>query len=197
MLSIIVPYRNRPDQLQYFVNHMKWFHKVSLTIVEQVDEKAFNRGRLLNIGFIETVNPDTKDVCFHDIDMIPKEDYPIWNDRPVSQLATSNIQKKDYLGGVTMFTTESFISSEGYHNEYFHRAEDNEMMFNLKGKKIKVANVSMGFRHIPHPRTGPEFIPELWAKAQLPRNINMLENCRYELISKETFDTHTHLKVLL
>lgn len=197
MLELIVPYRNRPDQLQYFTNHMKWFHNVHVTIVEQTDEKPFNRGRLLNIGFIETVTPDTKLVCFHDIDMIPRRDYPDYHPAPVIQYASSSIQKKDYLGGVTLFSTEAFIKSEGYHNDYFHRAEDNEQMFNLKNKKIRVYAFPIGFDYIPHPRTGPEFIPELWQKAQLPRTKNMLKTCDYELISKEVYDTHVHLKVAL
>lgn len=198
MLAIIVPYRDRPDQLQYFVYHMKWFYNFRVIVVEQTDDKPFNRGRLLNIGFIESVTPETKQIIFHDIDMIPKENYPtLWDKDQVVQLASSTIQKKDYLGGVTLFTTDAFIKSEGYHNEYFHRAEDNEQMFNLKMKKIKVVAYKMDFNFIPHPRTGPEFIPELWAKAQLPRTINMLENCKYELISREVRDTHTHIKVAL
>lgn len=195
MLTIIVPYRDREEHLKQFIPHMnKYVPDAKIIVVEQAGSGPFNRGRLLNIGFLET-NIHTH-YCFHDVDLIPVNcKYDLLNG--VNQLAYSKIQPKDYLGGVTMFDITSFFESCGYHNDYFHRAEDNEMMFNLKQKGIFVADHRFTFKQLPHPRTGPEFIPELWQKAQLPRNINMLENCKYELISKEVHDTHTHLKVRL
>jgi GT2 family glycosyltransferase len=115
----------------------------------------------------------------------------------VTQMAKSNIQVSDYLGGVTMFNRDTFIEAGGYHNDYFHRAEDNEMRFNLKGKGIPVLYRFAVYQQLPHTRTGPEFIPELWEKAKLPRKINMLETCSYKLISKEVKEGYTHLRVLL
>lgn len=195
MLAIIVPYRDREDHLKQFIPHMnKFLPDAMIMIVEQADHKAFNRGKLLNIGFLES--PYISHFVFHDVDMLPI--YCNYTGRiAVTQLVYSEIQKTDYLGGVTMFDKPIFQTIGGYHNDYFHRAEDNEMMFNLKGLKIPIVNRFGTFKQLPHPRTGPEFIPELWQKAQLPRTINMLETCKYELISKEVHTTHTHLKVLL
>lgn len=194
MLAIIVPYRDRKSHLDQFIPHMnKYLPDAKIVIVEQADDKPFNRARLLNIGFLET---DATHYCFHDVDMLPVScDY--FELYMVQQFAKSDIQKVDYLGGVTMFDRETFIKAEGYHNDYFHRAEDNCMMFNLKRKKIPVINRFGTFHQLPHPRTGPEFIPELWQKAQLPRTKNMLNTCEYQLISKEVHDTHTHFRVLL
>lgn len=198
MLAIIVPYRDREENLKQFIPHMnKYLPEAEIFIVEQADGKPFNRGKLLNIGFIHGPTHTTPPViCFHDIDMLPVDvDY---SERSgVTQLASSDIQIRDYLGGVTMIDMPTFYKIGGYHNDYFHRAEDNEMRFRLRHLKIPVINRFGLFKQLPHTRSGPEFIPELWQKAQLPRNINMLENCNYELISKEIYDTHTHLKVRL
>lgn len=189
-MVIIVPYRNRPEHLEQFTKVMA-AHDVY--IIEQVDDKPFNRGKLINVGFLE-VMPSS--FVAHDVDMIPiKVDYSV--NYGIVQLAKSDIQKVDYLGGVTKYYWHGFQAAGGYHNEFFHRAEDNEMMFHLKRMGIPVTNNFGTFVNLPHPRTGPEFIPELWQKAQIPRNINMLENCHYTLISKENKGLYTLIKVEL
>jgi hypothetical protein len=194
MLSIVVPYRNREDHLAQFIPHMnKYLPNAKIVIVEQADDKPFNRGKLLNISFKEI---DSFYYCFHDVDHLPI-DVPYICSPGVNQLAYSNIQTSNFLGAVTMYDKQTFEKSEGYHNDYFHRAEDNEMMTNLMLKRIFVSHRFGTFKTLPHPRTGPEFIPELWQKAQLPRTKNMLKTCEYQLISKEVYGTHTHLRVLL
>lgn len=69
MLAIIVPYRDREDHLKEFIPHMnKYLPDAKIVIVEQADEKPFNRGKLLNVGFLET---DFFYYCFHDVDHLP------------------------------------------------------------------------------------------------------------------------------
>ena len=57
-IGIIVPYRNRRSHLNHFTTSIKHHFDDSklsyeLIIVEQSDEKSFNRGSLLNIGVIK------------------------------------------------------------------------------------------------------------------------------------------------
>lgn len=190
-MTIIVPYRNRPDHLEAFTKVMS-AHDVY--VIEQADDKPFNRGKLINIGFLE-IQPQY--FVAHDVDMIPiKVDYS--ETKGVTQLAKSDIQLVDYLGGVTMFSAEIFRNVGGYHNDYWHRAEDNCMMFNLKRFGIPVLNRFGTFINLPHERTGPEFIPELWRKAQLPRLIqNQLSICKYNVVSEEDKGLYKHIKVEL
>lgn len=194
MLAIIVPFRNRHEHLDHFIPHMnKYLPDAKIVIVEQADELPFNRGKLINVGFLEF---PTDHICAHDVDMLPIN-VNYFEGPGVQQKASSEIQKQDYLGGVTIFDHETFWLMCGYHNDYWHRAEDNELMFHLKRLQIPIYNRFGTFFQLPHPRTGPEFIPELWQKAQLPRTKNMLKTCEYQLISKEVHDTHVHLKVTL
>lgn len=187
-MTILVPYRDREEHLKEFVVELGARHNI--VVIEQCDEKPFNRGKLINVGYLETLP-----TCFvaHDVDKIGV-DAAYGEMSGVVQLCGSQIQKKDYLGGVTMFSATCF---PGYHNDYYHRAEDNEMMFHLKRIGQRVLQWHWQFRELPHPRSGPEFIPELWQKAKLPRTRDMLKTCEYQLISKEIKEGYTLIKVLL
>ena len=56
-LGVIVPYRKRFGQLQRFLQYVpKYLQKQELNyeiiVAEQMDEEDFNRGALLNAGFL-------------------------------------------------------------------------------------------------------------------------------------------------
>lgn len=193
-MHIIVPYRNRPDHLTAFIKHMSaYLPGADIVVVEQADNKPFNRAKLLNVGFLET-NPDF--FCAHDVDHLPLSlDYS--PKIGVTQLASSQIQLHGFLGGVTMFDNKTFRKVGGYDNDFFHRAEDNSLMFNLSRLGIPVINRFGVFDLQPHPRSGPEFIPALWAKARRLRMIqDQLSICQYQITDRIETD-YLHLKVKL
>lgn len=193
-LCIVVPYRDREEHLKVFIPSIQaYLPGDEIIVVEQADQKPFNRGKLLNVGFIHS---DSTHVVFHDVDMLPVKVSYLERGN-VTQIAFSDIQLVDYLGGVTMFERKTFKSAGGYHNDYFHRAEDNEMRFKLKKLGIPVLNRFGIFKELQHERPAIEFDPVLWQKAQLPRTKDMLKTCEYKLISKEVKDGYTHLKVEL
>jgi beta-1,4-galactosyltransferase 1 len=193
---IIVPYRNREEHLSRFI--LEWpkiYKDLKICVVEQVEGKPFNRGKLLNIGYLE--NPGYSHYVFHDVDMLPIiGGYTVNYKWQVVQLAKSNIQAFDYLGGVTRFSKTAFERVGGYNNEYYHRAEDNEMMFNLKRLGISVTNKPYVYKVLDHERKGPEFDPALWQKAQLKRKEqNQLKLCRYTVIQTKEIGEVRHIVV--
>lgn len=193
-MTIIVPYRDRPHQLPIFVKHMSaYLTGADIVVVEQADNKPFNRAKLINAGFAET-KPEF--FVAHDIDMLALAvDYT--PTKGVTQLAGNEIQKTGYLGGVTMFDAVTFRKAGGYNNSYYHRAEDNEMAFQLARLGIKPAERFGVFDLQPHPRRGPEFIPALWAKSKQARwEWNQIDTCKYEIISREETN-YLHLKIKL
>ena len=125
-LGVIVPYRDREEHLIIFKKHItEYLNKQNilfeLIIVEQTNDKPFNRGKLLNIGFIEAGRLGCDYVVFHDVDMLPIDvDYSYSPD--VLQLANNFISDTDYtkeiydgyFGGVTMFPIDSFKKVNGY-----------------------------------------------------------------------------------
>lgn len=195
-MTIITPYRNRPDHINRFIPHMHaYVPHARILVVEQAEGTKWNREILFNVGVREC--PDDFYV-FHDVDMLPVSvDYS--PSLGVTQLASSTIQSRDYLGGVTMFDHDTYVKAGGYHNDFWGgRAGDNEMSFNLKRLGIRVLNRFGNFKMLPHPRTGPEFIPDLWDRAQRPREVqDQLLSCEYEVVSDIHKATHRHIIVEL
>lgn len=77
MNYIVIPYRNREDDLDFYIKEMPTIlneslgaNKWKIIISEQCDGKIFNRGLMKNIGFLEA-----HDICgnfiFNDVDIVP------------------------------------------------------------------------------------------------------------------------------
>lgn len=132
-IAIIVPYRDRREQLDTFIPHMIEFFKnkevdYEIFVIEQSDDKPFNYGKLCNIGF--SLLKDKFDYfCFHDVDMLPVNDDCDYNYIHVGgypvHLATRvsahryKLPYLEYMGGVVMFSKEDFEKVNGYSNEYW------------------------------------------------------------------------------
>ena len=78
-LAIIVPYRNRHRNLRLFIRHIHKFlakqdQHYTIYLIEPLSYLKFNRGLLMNIGFIESIRDSNEIDCFifHDVDMIPE-----------------------------------------------------------------------------------------------------------------------------
>lgn len=191
-LTVIVPYRDREEHLEAFIQHMKFsLPHAEFCIVEQDGEKPFNRGKLLNIGFLET---QADYYCFHDVDMLPLQvdySYPVIP----TQLAKSSIQTSGFFGAVTMFNKRDFMKANGFNNTYFHRAEDNEMWFNLKRILMPYRERFGVFRELSHERPAVEFDPVLWEKAKHPRPLyDGLSHTSYTVTERTQIDNFKMLK---
>jgi hypothetical protein len=129
-LAIIVPYRDREEQLNTFVPHMHEFLKdkgveYDIFIAEQSDDRPFNYGKLCN-SVVKELDEEYNYFCFHDIDMLPVSDdcdygFP---ETPI-HLAT-NVEVHDnklpypqYFGGVVLINREDFEKANGYSPEYY------------------------------------------------------------------------------
>lgn len=79
-VAIIVPYRDRADQLPIFLKNihpflMKQQIEYGIFIIEQTAAHAFNRASLLNVGFKEALKLHQWDcLIFHDVDLLPLDD---------------------------------------------------------------------------------------------------------------------------
>jgi len=164
-LGIIVPYRARDRQLLIFKKVITTYLNnknipYELIIVEQDKARLFNRGKLLNVGYVHAKKLKCDYVVFHDVDMIPVDvDYSP-SDFPV-QLSTKFISPEpsfsriifdEYFGGVTIFPMNIFEMINGYSNQFWGWGyEDNDLLHrcrqysvDLYEKKIeqKVSNTA-------------------------------------------------------
>ncbi len=194
MISIIVPYRDRAEHLAEFLTGMlKIEQEKEIIIVEQEEGKPFNRGKLLNIGAIYSKGTH---LIMHDVDMIPMfKEYPIRDG--VTQLSSSDIQTVNYLGGVTMFDSDTFFAIGGYSNNFFSRAEDNECWFNMRKYRCNYITDHHKFKMLNHARPAIEFDPALWAKAQRPRFQDGVQFCEFKILESIESKGFNMLKVSL
>lgn len=157
-LGIIVPYRDRESHLSKFREGINSYFKnlkikYELIIVEQSDDKPFNRGKLLNIGYIKAKELGCDYIVFHDVDMIPIDVDYSYSEVPL-HLATNfeleydkskNLQFDDYFGGVTMFSSDVFERINGYSNLYWGWGfEDDDLLFRASNKKIALDSKIIG-----------------------------------------------------
>lgn len=83
-VAVIVPYRDRPDNLRVFLHHMhQYLRKQELDygiyIIEQSAGDDFNRAKLLNVGYeVSKRLHDHNCFVFHDVDLIPENDRSIY-----------------------------------------------------------------------------------------------------------------------
>jgi hypothetical protein len=135
MLGVIIPYRDRQAHLDAFVPHLAtYFQRDKLDkeipyralVIEQGNDKPFNRGMLLDIG--ATLAQDCDYLCFHDVDYLPLwADYSrppgpariIWYGCEVRWLSMNNDNyfREDYdvcFGGVILIPRPAFEAINGY-----------------------------------------------------------------------------------
>lgn len=78
-VAIVIPYRNRTLQLQIFLSYIHPFLQKQMLnyrifIIEQGTKGAFNRAKLLNVGYAEALKIFPYHCfIFHDVDLIPQK----------------------------------------------------------------------------------------------------------------------------
>lgn len=199
-LSIIVPYRNRAKHLSVFAPHMKSrFKDAEILVVEQADDKLFNRAKLLNIGFLNT---KADYVAMHDVDMLPvKADYSY----PVipTHIATKVSQFRykmpfpEYFGGVTLFNRKDFIKLNGYSNEFYGwGGEDNEMHDHVLKSGFKIDRRQCTFESLHHRPEDRSNHANNWKKWKEGRgDEDGLIHCKYEIVNKTDHANYIKLSV--
>ncbi|CAF0905588.1 unnamed protein product [Brachionus calyciflorus] len=153
-VGIIVPYRDREENLKIFLYHMhpllqRQEIKYTIFVVEQINSDKFNKGKLMNSAFVEVINK-TKDfdcVVFHDVDLLPTDDLNLYScpeKRPkhLSILVGKTDWRKYYpilVGGVLIFRLENFIKINGYSNRFWGWGAEDDDMYN------RLQNSGVGF----------------------------------------------------
>ena len=174
-LAIIVPFRDsdpqqkRKTHLTKFVPYMtEYLSKIpeledfKIFIIEQSnDERKFNRGKLLNIGFILAKRDGFNTFVFHDVDLLPSESLSKWYaERPpkhtlfhIARCWDRYNTNEKYLGGIVSFSDEDFELIDGFPNIYWGwGGEDDEL-----AKRVAKFNITVS----GPPKTLPNAIEDL------------------------------------
>ena len=142
---ILIPYRNRPKQLEKFINEcapiiIENLPNSKIIIIEQEEGKDFNRGFLLNCGFKEYENK-CKYFLTHDIDIFPKE-------KAIKEIYKREIKLNEILaisspenslGGVIKVCENTIFGVNGFPNNYFGwGAEDKALQNRTELRKCDI-----------------------------------------------------------
>ncbi|BHF75871.1 Beta-1,4-galactosyltransferase 3 [Sparganum proliferum] len=162
--AIIVPFRNRYANLSVFLNHMHPFLRhqqlaYTIYVIDQRQPKLFNRGALLNIGFLEASKRHPYSCfIFHDVDLLPEDDRNLYTCEAQPLHLSVAIDKFAYnlfyestFGGAVAMTATQFNKTHGFPNSYFGwGGEDDDMSrrltfarFKLTRRDLKIARYTM------------------------------------------------------
>lgn len=149
--AIIVPYRQREKQLNSFLIYMHNYLRKQkihyrIFIVEQFDQKPFNRAKLFNIGFEYARKLDFPCVVLHDVDLMPLHLGQLYacSQQPRHMCASLdefrfNLPYSGLFGGAVAIESNVFSEINGMSN-MFHGwgGEDDDLFGRLEAKQIKI-----------------------------------------------------------
>lgn len=124
--AIIVPYRQREEQLNKFLVYMHNFLRrqkihYRIFVIEQLDPKPFNRAKLLNIGAMIAMRFDFPCLVLQDVDLLPTNLGHIYacTRRPRHMCAALdkfryNLPYNEIAGGAIAIQSRTFLTVNGF-----------------------------------------------------------------------------------
>lgn len=154
--GIIIPYRDRKEHLASSAPILKQFGPVY--VIEQIGKHPFNRGKLINVGFLE-FRDNFYYFAAHDVDMIPQAlGYYEYSSIPC-HIATQTEQfgykmpYERYFGGVTLFPNDKFEQVNGFSNEFWGwGGEDDYLRRKIEAMSIPIKSRQCKFSSLTHSR---------------------------------------------
>lgn len=157
MHAILIPYRDRAEHLAALLPvlhaHLAAIpHRVF--VIEQVDNKPFNRGKLFNAGF-RMLGPEHTTVVLHDVDLVPEHaDYANITQPTHLSAHCSQFQHGPpalCFGGVVAFPVEQFRRVNGFSNDYWGwGAEDDDLRDRCGHAGLHIQWRQGRYRSLPH-----------------------------------------------
>jgi len=126
-LIIIVPYRDREENLRQFIPHMHRYLlglKHRIVLIEQEGDGLFNKAKLLNVGF-RLYQSQSAYFCFHDVDLLPEPgscdySYPAMPTHLSAYCSQFEYRFYSYyFGGVVLVSRGDFRRVNGCSNQYW------------------------------------------------------------------------------
>ncbi|KPJ02539.1 Beta-1,4-N-acetylgalactosaminyltransferase bre-4 [Papilio xuthus] len=150
-VAILVSYRNRQSQLDIFIPYMHNFLRkqgihYTIYIIEQQDDKPWNKGLLYNIGAKQAIADRFPCLILHDIDLLPLDIGNLYSCLQEPRHMSASIDKfrfvltYDYLvGGALAIRSDQYIAVNGFSNKFEGwGGEDDDFAGRMKAKNLKV-----------------------------------------------------------
>jgi len=210
---IVVPYRDREEHLKKFVLHYsKVAQDVPIYVIEQNDDKPFNRAKLFNVAYL-ILQSNYNNFIFHDVDLIidtkkSNVDEAYAHTESVVHTGTNlgqfgyRMPTKDFFGGVSIFHSSLMDEIQGWSNLIWGWGNEEEMVQeDLIKRGIRIERRQTYYHSLPH---GHEYISMALLKesSKIRRDgknndIDGLSHCEYTITGITPFENHTLIKVTL
>lgn len=153
--AIVIIYRDREKQLKIFLSYMHYFLQEQrlcyrIFVVEQNNNKAFNRAKLFNIG--ATVAMDLNYTCLilQDVDLLPLNKANLYacskKPRHMSSCLDTfrfNLPYKGLFGGAIAILSDQFEKVNGFSNLYDGwGGEDDDLLKRLQSNELDIIRFS-------------------------------------------------------
>ena len=158
-LCLIVPYRDRFEELLQFIPHISEFLsrkqiRNSILVVNQADTLRFNRASLINVGFLyarsASGDRDCDYVALHDVDLLPANDnlsYEFPLEGPMHVAAPGLHPRYSYptfVGAILLMKVADFELIRGMSNQYWGWGwEDDELYHRLKADTKEIYKIPL------------------------------------------------------
>jgi len=166
-LGVLVSYKDRPEHLEVFIPYFNYFMETThpdidyqIYIIEQANDKPFNKGIIFNAGF-DLTNKYYDYLTLHDIDMLPISANYYYNSQ--SYHLPSNIYNQHtngrldefytnkigtFNGGVIVIDNEQYNQCNGHSNNYWGWGSvDDDFALRLSSLKKPLINRCLKIEH--------------------------------------------------
>ncbi|KAM7364690.1 beta1,4-N-acetylgalactosaminyltransferase B [Cochliomyia hominivorax] len=167
--AIIVPYRQREEQLHKFLIYMHNYLRhqnihYRIFLIEQYDQKPFNRAKLFNIGSIIAAEHEFPCLILHDVDLLPLNLGSLYacTDLPRHMCAALDMWRfhlpyRGLFGGVVSMRTQQYRTINGMSNMYEGwGGEDDDLFERLKARHINICRFAPQLNEYTMMRHKPE-----------------------------------------
>ncbi|XP_034830673.1 beta-1,4-N-acetylgalactosaminyltransferase bre-4-like [Maniola hyperantus] len=129
-VAILVTYRKRQSQLDIFIPYMHNFLRkqnihYKIYVIEQQDDKPWNKGLLYNIGAKQAIAENFPCLILHDVDLLPLDESNLYACLHQPRHMSASIDKfrfvliyKTLVGGVLAITSDQYKKLNGFSNRF-------------------------------------------------------------------------------
>lgn len=142
-MAIIIPFRHRHEHLNHWLYYL---HPILIRqqldygvyVINQEGDGAFNRAKLMNIGFVEAlIDYDYQCFVFADVDLIPIDDRNLYRCSEHPRHLSVAIDKFNYIlssrtafGGVSLLSEDQFLKVNGFSNTFWGWGGEDDDLYN-------------------------------------------------------------------
>ncbi|KAM4800355.1 beta-1,4-galactosyltransferase 3-like isoform X2 [Urocitellus parryii] len=218
---IISPYINGPLKVMFpenltmekavEKNPLRQQLHYAIYVVNQVNNTAFNRGKLRNVGFREAMQEENWDcVFFHDVNLLPEDDRNIYTCDIFPAHVSVAINKfnyklpyQGYLGGVFALRPIHYLRINGFSNVYWNWDDEDDNIatrVKLSGMLLSRPHLLFGRYHMleeGQDQSQKQSVWRLGLRAWIHQRWRHdgINSLGYRLLSKERHPLYTNLTV--